>query len=243
MSNETNTTNESRSTTETRPAASRRSFIKNAPLALTAIAGIVGFASRANAAAALTCEATARQAKGPFYPIVNQADKDMDLTTVQGRAGTAVGEVVWIEGIVRDQACKIVPGTLVEIWQACASGKYNHPNDPNTAPIDPDFQYWGRAVTDANGHYRFKTILPGAYPADKTWMRPPHIHFRVIKRGYHELITQMYFAGEALNEDDLILKSLSEADQKSVVVDFLPNAITGEKQGVFDIQIRSVTGV
>ncbi len=232
--------------TETKPTEvtailkpdSRRSFLKNAPLAFTALAGIVGFSAKANSAA--TCEATARQARGPFYPIVNQADKDTDLTTVQGRTGQATGAIVWVEGTVRDTACSVVPGALVEIWQACASGKYDHPNDPNTAPLDPDFQYWGRAVTDASGHYRFKTILPGAYPADQNWVRPPHIHFRIMKRGYHELITQMYFKGEALNADDLILKSLSASEQKSVIVDFVRTA-TGESAGVFDIQIKSVS--
>jgi protocatechuate 3,4-dioxygenase beta subunit len=189
----------------------------------------------------MTCETTARQAKGPFYPAANRADKDTDLTSVAGRAGQAIGVVVWVEGIVRDSECKVVPDTLVEIWQACASGRYDHPNDPNTAPLDPDFQYWGRAVTDVNGYYRFKTILPGAYPADVGWIRPPHIHFRVMKRGYNELITQMYFAGERLNDDDRILRSLNESEQKSVVVDFVPNA-SDERQGVFDIQINRVTG-
>ncbi len=216
---------------------SRRSFLKNAPLAITAIAGISALTSKASAA--LTCEPTPRQAKGPFYPVVNQPDKDTDLTMVAGRSTRAVGEIVWVEGIVRDADCATVSDALVEIWQACASGRYNHPNDPNTAALDPDFQYWGRAITDANGYYRFKTILPGAYPADVGWIRPPHIHFRVMKRGYHELITQMYFAGEALNAQDKILKSLSASDQKSVVVDFAPS-ITGERQGVFDIQIQRV---
>lgn len=218
----------------------RRSFLKSAPLALTAIAGIASLTSRASAAP--MCEATPRQAKGPFYPVVNQPDKDTDLTSVTGRTGRALGEVVWLEGTVRDGNCNVVSDVLVEIWQACASGRYNHPNDPNTAALDPDFQYWGRAVTDANGYYRFKTILPGAYPADVGWIRPPHIHFRVMKRGYHELITQMYFAGEALNADDRILNSLSVAEQKSVIVNFAPTA-SGERQGVFDIQIRNVTGV
>src|SRR2546430_3692171 len=54
---------------------------------------------------------------------------------------------------------------LVEIWQASASGRYTHPDDRNNAaPLDPNFQGWGKAVTDQEGHYLFKTILPGQYP-------------------------------------------------------------------------------
>ncbi len=218
---------------------SRRGFLKSSALALTALTGAGLAASKA--AGAEICEITARQPKGPFYPVVNQADKDTDLTTVAGRSKQALGRVVWVEGTVRDQSCAVLSGVLVEIWQACASGRYDHPNDPNTAPLDPDFQYWGRAVTDANGFYRFKTIVPGAYPADTNWIRPPHIHFRVLKRGYHELITQMYFAGESLNQDDRILLSLPKADQAKAIVEFAPRVLGEEPTGIFDIQIKSVS--
>lgn len=216
----------------------RRGFLKNSAFALTALTGVGLLASKAGAAD--MCEPTARQPKGPFYPVVNQLDKDTDLTTVSGRANQAQGKIVWVEGTVRDQSCAAIGGVLVEIWQACASGRYNHPNDPNTAPLDPDFQYWGRAITDANGFYRFKTIVPGAYPADTDWIRPPHIHFRVLKRGYHELITQMYFSGEGLNKDDKILQSLPKVEQEKVIVQFQTPTLGGEPVGTFDIQIKSV---
>lgn len=171
--------------------------------------------------AAELCRLTPEQTEGPFYPIQDQADKDADLTTVQGRLGSASGEVIGVQGVVTDQHCKAVAGVLVEIWQACASGKYNHPGDPNPAPLDPHFQYWGKALTDSQGFYRFKTIKPGAYQANASWRRPPHVHFKVSKRGYKELITQLYFAGEDLNDKDLILKALPLEDQKSVIAPLL----------------------
>lgn len=217
---------------------SRRSFLKNMPVVFTAMAGVGLLAKSASAAS--ICEVTPKQAKGPFYPVVNRLDKDTDLTTVAGRPAAANGKVVWVTGVVRDTKCSPVEGVLVEIWQACATGRYDHPNDPNTAVLDPNFQYWGRALTDKDGNYRFKTIVPGAYPADVDWVRPPHIHFRVMKRGYHELITQMYFAGEELNSMDRILMSLPETERESVVVDFKPQVGVSEPVGVFDIQIRQV---
>jgi protocatechuate 3,4-dioxygenase beta subunit len=215
---------------------SRRGFLKSSGLVLTALGGWRAM----EASAAQVCSITASQPRGPFYPIINQADKDTDLTTLAGSAVRAQGEVVWVMGTVRDQNCVIVDGALVEIWQACASGRYNHSNDPNTAPLDPHFQYWGRAITDAQGRYAFKTIRPGAYPADRDWVRPPHIHFRVMKRGYHELVTQMYFAGEGLNADDRILQSLSPQDQQESIVKFQVPAAGREPVGVFDLKISKV---
>ena len=68
-------------------------------------------------------------------------------------------------------------------------------------------------MTDTQGRYRFRTIIPGAYQASGDWKRPPHVHFKVSRLGYIELITQMYFAGESLNDNDLILKRLKKSDQ------------------------------
>jgi protocatechuate 3,4-dioxygenase, beta subunit len=171
---------------------------------------------------------------------------DADLTRIPGSAQKARGEVVYVQGRVVDQDCAPVPNALVEIWQACDTGRYDHPNDPNTSvELDPNFQYYGKAVTDGEGRYAFKTIIPGAYPAGGGWWRPPHIHFKVIKVGYHELTTQMYFHGQPLNESDKILKALSPADQDAVVVVFKKPVFgspfdPNSKVGNFQLVIRRV---
>ncbi len=195
---------------------SRRNALQ---IGLTALGGMLLVPT---ASAASSCQLTPDQAKGPFYPIKDQLDKDGDLTSVRNLAGQALGKIILVEGLVSDQHCKPVQGVLVEIWQACASGKYDHPGDPNPAQLDPNFQYWGKALTDATGFYRFKTILPGAYPANSTWRRPPHIHFKIQKLGYRELITQLYFEGDPLNDKDLILQDLTPAERKNVVVPLVP---------------------
>lgn len=186
------------------------------------------------------CGLTPAQTKGPFYPVRDQSDKDSDLLWVEGHQQSARGEVVILRGVVSDQICRPVHGALVEIWQACVSGKYDHPSDPNPAPADPHFQYWGKAITDEEGRYQFRTIIPGSYPADTGWIRPPHIHFKVTKKAYFELVTQMYFAGQTLNEKDLILKSLSPAEQEKVIVEFLPAQGELAPVGKFDLTIRKV---
>lgn len=183
---------------------------------------------------------TPRQPEGPFYPVVDQVDTDADLIMVKGASHIAEGKIIIVEGKLTDQFNAPVAGVLVEIWQACETGKYNHPSDPNTAALDPFFQYWGKAVTNQEGHYRFRTIVPGDYPADTDWMRPPHIHFKVSKRGYMELITQMYFAGEVYNSTDKILQQLPKTEQQKLIVELREVEGLAHPVGEFNIQVRKL---
>lgn len=183
---------------------------------------------------------TPAQTEGPFYPLADQVDKDADLIIVNGSPDIAQGKIVIIQGIVSDQNCNPVAGVLVEIWQACQTGRYNHPSDPNTSPLDPHFQYWGKATTNAKGEYRFRTIIPGAYQADIDWMRPPHIHFKVSKHGFMELTTQMYFAGHKLNDSDKILQRHSKPDQKKLIVSFEDGPGLQHPTGQFNINIEKL---
>lgn len=183
---------------------------------------------------------TPHQQEGPFYPIHEQADRDLDLTRIQGKSGRAEGEIVIVEGRVVDENREPVEAALVDIWQANAHGRYRHEADPNPAPLDENFQGWGQVKTDSEGRYRFKTIIPGAYPATSNWWRPPHIHFKVSKRGYRELTTQMYFAGNELNEKDRILLELPEEDRPKVVVEFADDDSSedpGVKRGYFEVEM------
>ena len=94
-----------------------------------------------------------------------------------------------------------MPGALVEFWQANAGGRYRHKKDTYLAAIDPNFGGCGRAITDEDGRYCFRTIKPGAYPwpnGVNDW-RPAHIHFSVFGHGFAQrLITQMYFEGDPM---------------------------------------------
>lgn len=176
----------------------------------------------ANKALGQTCEPTPTQPKGPFYPVEKPLGTNADLTVVD-EVGVAQGEPVVIHGLVMGDDCQPISGALVEIWQACHTGRYNHPIDPNTAPLDPNFQYFAQVMTDNKGRYSFKTIIPGAYPADENWIRPPHIHWQIKKIGFQSLITQTFFDDErftSLNNNDLILQDLSESDQKKVLIPF-----------------------
>lgn len=169
-----------------------------------------------------SCLKTPEQTPGPFYPGDAQFTVSHDLTLLPGHTQRALGTVTHLHGQVLDVDCQPVAGVNVEIWQACASGKYNSPKDPNPAPLDPHFRYWGEAFTDSAGKFYFKTIKPGAYPAAENWDRPPHIHVRASKLGFRDLITQMYFAGEPLNDRDLILLDTPAGQREQLVVNFQP---------------------
>jgi protocatechuate 3,4-dioxygenase beta subunit len=194
-----------------RPVVSRRTALQSAlgALALGAAAPLLARAG-----------ATPAQIEGPFFPTRAQSDTDTDLTQVEGRDARARGERVDVHGQVLDEDGRPVPGALVDVWQANAHGRYAHEADPNPAPLDPGFQGWARLTTDAEGRYRVRTIVPGSYPVRAGWARPPHIHFKVARRGYRELTTQMYFAGHALNDVDHLLLAVPESDRARLLVAF-----------------------
>ena len=206
--------------------------------ALRAGAGLAAGAV-ATTVAAGTLGLTPANPEGPFYPIHKQTDMDADLTRIEGHEERAAGEVICVTGRVLDENGAPVEGALVDVWQANANGKYLHEADTSTAPLDPNFQYWAQMKTDAEGRYRYTTIKPAAYAAMGEWVRPPHIHYKVSRRGYRELTTQMYFAGEALNEKDRLLLEVPEELRGRLVVPFQSNGEVPE--GVFDVILEQVT--
>ena len=211
----------------------RRQLFK---ISLGALASAPLLTTAGKAVADVCSGKTPAQTEGPFYPVNTQTERDWDLTVLNGRTTPAIGEKIYIVGRIVDQNCDPVAGAIVEIWQAAASGRYNHPGDTSGLALDPNFQYWGRVLTDANGRYLFKTIIPGDYPASSTWQRPPHIHYKVQKRGYRELTTQMYFGGNSLNDADLILGAIPVAERAKVIVDMQDPGVDPDSGASLDLR-------
>lgn len=139
---------------------------------------------------------------GPVFGPDHIGPDDHDLLRNYARPGESpMGERIILHGQVLDENARPVPHTLIEIWQANGGGRYRHVNDTYLAPIDPNFGGCGRTLTDAEGHYRFHTIKPGAYPWpnwEAHW-RPAHIHLSLFGAGLAQrLITQCYFEGDPL---------------------------------------------
>lgn len=121
--------------------------------------------------------------------------------------GTPVGTEIAIAGRVLDAEGAPVVDAMVEIWQANAAGRYHAPDDRRAeVPIDPHFIGFGRASTDAEGVYRFRTILPGRVPGPGSTQQAPHIAISLLGRGIiKRLATRLYFAGAPGNDDDPVL--------------------------------------
>jgi protocatechuate 3,4-dioxygenase beta subunit len=175
---------------------------------------------------------TPEQGMGPFYPVTKPADQDADLTAVAGKPGKAKGRILTLTGRIFNPKGEPQVGTTVEIWQANAFGRYTHPLDTNPAPLDTNFEGYGVCMTDAEGRYRFKTIKPAPYPAEKGWTRPPHIHFQVTSRVIR-FVTQMYFPGEPLNEKDRLFRTAG--DRESLIVKLTPAAKDTEPDALFGV--------
>jgi protocatechuate 3,4-dioxygenase beta subunit len=235
--------------------------------------------------AALLTEPTPKQALGPFFPddgdevdaIRENADRslpisqanDQDLTFVKGRKGKAQGQIIYLSGKVLDaKTGQPIPDTILIMWSASASGRYNHKGDegtqsfphPKTGQIihrthDRHFQYWGKAVTNEQGDYWFKTIVPGFYPIDLRagLYRPSHLHFKILHQKFPTFVTQLYFRGDhipnnALNQEllpiDVVIldAGLTTEEQERVIVDYVPDQsgeMTDGLVGHYDFLIPS----
>jgi protocatechuate 3,4-dioxygenase beta subunit len=218
-----------KSNTDTESAKrTRRDFLATTGATLTLFA--------APLTAATQLQRTPPQSLGPFYPATLPLDTDNDLVVVRGRSGVATGIITHITGRISDERGRVIAGALVEIWQCNAFGRYHHPRDPQNAPIDENFQGYGRFTTGDDGYYRFRAIRPVPNPG-----RTPHIHFAVSGAGIEGLVTQMYVAGEPGNARDGLLNSIRDARARaSLIVTLLPTAgTTGELSGRFDLVLAS----
>jgi protocatechuate 3,4-dioxygenase alpha subunit len=137
---------------------------------------------------------TSQQTIGPFFPRTFFRDGDNDLTRVAPDAApTRHGEAILLHGRVTREGGFPCLNTILEAWQADAAGRFNHPLDPEQHLADPDFLGWGRAWTDADGRYEFRTVIPGGY-IDPTGRRAPHINLTAMGAGLmRRVLTTVFF--------------------------------------------------
>jgi protocatechuate 3,4-dioxygenase beta subunit len=159
---------------------------------------------------------------GPTVPrgFVRNGDNDL---TIHGKSAP-LGEKMVLTGRLLDADGRPIRRSLVEIWQANASGRYAHPGDQHDAPLDPNFLGIGRTFTDDEGRYRFVTIKPGSYPWRNhpfAW-RPQHIHFSLLGNApVQRLVTQMYFPGDPLLAIDPIYNSVPDEQARRRMISTL----------------------
>jgi protocatechuate 3,4-dioxygenase alpha subunit len=165
---------------------------------------------------------TAEATLGPFFPPRYVDAGANDLTRFEGRQ--AQGEPIEIRGRVTQEDGAPLENLVVEIWQADARGVFRHPADPRHAQADPDFLGWGRAATDAEGRYVFRTIRPGAAEG-----RIPHINVMVMYSGLMRILkTTLFFDNLA----DPVLQAVPSSRRRLLI------AIKSGNFYEFDIRLR-----
>ncbi len=165
----------------------------------------------------LDCTATADNIEGPYYRVGAPLRSDL---TEPGMLGVPMV----IRGTVASPDCMPIAGAELDVWQADADGGYD--NDGVDDPPGGAFVLRGRMLTDAQGRYELRTIIPGHY-LNGAQFRPAHIHVSVRAPGFAPLTTQLYFEGDPYNEiDPFIIESLimplaDEAGGKAARFDFV----------------------
>lgn len=163
----------------------RKKFLTTASLAAFSISTF-GRVSSSGSDFVGDCETT-NDILGPFYRPNAPARYDL---TEEGLRGV----VIELKGTVYGADCvSPLENALVEIWHCNADGEYDNQSD--------DFRQRATCMTDQNGAYAFKTVLPGKY-LNGALYRPAHIHFRISEVHSKELISQIYFEGDPHISDD-----------------------------------------
>ena len=150
-------------------------------------------------------EPTVRQTEGPFFKPSSPQRADL-------RERGATGRVVELSGTVLTRRCRPVPGALVDLWHADDKGDYDNSG----------FRYRGHVFADAEGRYRFRTIMPAVYTG-----RTRHYHVKVQAPGGRVLTTQLYFPDEAGNRRDglfrreLLMRTAKAGDGLAARFDFV----------------------
>ncbi len=158
--------------------------------------------------------ASASQTIGPYYAFALTTNPALGKMAHEGAKGNRIElavRVIDAEGApVRD--------SMIELWQADASGKYRHAEDTQAKEPDPAFEGFGRLGTNAEGECLFETVRPGAVPGPAGEMQAPHINVTVFARGilWH-LNTRIYFAGDPANENDPVLSLVPEDRRKTLM--------------------------
>lgn len=182
--------------------------------------------------------ATAWHTVGPFFPRTFFRDGDNDLANTGADAPPAQGEVVLLRGTVRQDGGAPAVNAVIEAWQADANGRFRHARDPAWQLADPGFFGWGRAWTDGEGRYEFRTVMPGGY-GDAAGLRAPHINLSIFASGImRRLHTTVFFPGQPGNAADPVLACVPEDARPLLIAREAPSGTAGVRVFTFDITLR-----
>jgi protocatechuate 3,4-dioxygenase, alpha subunit len=152
------------------------------------------------------------QTVGPFFHFALPYESGAAV------AGASRAGAITLHGTVYDGEGNGLPDALVEVWQADESGSFVEEPGIFSAPADDGFRGFGRAATDADGHYSFRTVKPAGVPTQDGATQAPHIAMSVFARGMlRRVVTRVYFDDSPDNESDPLLSSVDEARRATLV--------------------------
>jgi protocatechuate 3,4-dioxygenase alpha subunit len=146
---------------------------------------------------------------GPFFPrdFVTGCE---DLTSFQGKQ--ARGQHILLTGRVVEEGNRPILNAILEIWQPDANGVFRHPLDPRAQDADPGFFGWGRARTDVDGRYSFRTVLPGVVSHGDIEPRCPHLNLMILAIGVtRRLVTTVFFGETPDSVRDPVLDCVADS--------------------------------
>jgi protocatechuate 3,4-dioxygenase beta subunit len=166
----------------------RRNFLVTAAVGATGLIAAGDALAQQNLSPTPACDdgdaPTVRQTEGPYFK-----PRSPERTTL--REPGMAGRPVELSGVVLTRACRPVGRALVDLWHADDKRDYDNAG----------FKLRGHVFTDAEGRYRFDTIMPGVYPG-----RTRHFHVKVQAPNKPVLTTQFYFPNEAGNQRDALFR-------------------------------------
>jgi len=143
------------------------------------------------------------------------------------------GEPTYVSGRVLSAEGAPLAGALLDLWQSNSEGYYD-------VQLTEGKRLRAKLRTDAEGRFRFRTILPTSYPVPTDGpvglvldrmgrhpMRPAHLHFMVSAPGYETVVTHLFVKGDPYLESDVVF-----GVKDSLIVDFQRNESEAEAQKV-----------
>jgi len=141
------------------------------------------------------------------------------------------GEPTYVSGRVLSTEGTPLAGALLELWQSNSEGYYD-------VQLTEGKRLRAKLRTDAEGRFRFRTILPTSYPVPTDGpvglvldrmgrhpMRPAHLHFMVSAPGYETVVTHLFVKGDPYLESDVVF-----GVKDSLIVDFKRSESESEAQ-------------
>jgi catechol 1,2-dioxygenase len=134
------------------------------------------------------------------------------------------GPAIFVNCTLKDTNGKPIAGAEVDVWHSSPEGFYEQ-QDPKQAPMN----LRGKFITDAQGHFGFRSVKPAGYPipidgpvgdlvraGKRHNFRPAHLHFLIFKDGFKTLISQIY-----VNDDDKLETDVQFGVTKALIGNYI----------------------